>query len=90
MFKELLDKLCVIMLHYIIKIGINGWGTILGIIAAVLLAMNIDISPYSFILFGISSILWFIYAYRIGEYSLMWMNIVYFIIDAFAVYRWFL
>lgn len=90
MFKELLEKLYIIVLQCIIKIGINGWGTILGIIAAILLAMNIDISPYSFILFGISSILWFIYAYRIGEYSLMWMNIVYFIIDSFAVYRWFL
>jgi uncharacterized protein with PQ loop repeat len=67
---------------------INKLGTVLGVIAAILLALNISISPYSFILFGISSILWFVYAYRIKEYSLMWMNIVYFIIDLFAVYRW--
>jgi hypothetical protein len=71
------------------KFGIDDWGTILGIIAAVLLSMNISISPYSFILFGVSSILWFIYAYRIHEYPLMWMNVAYFVIDSFAVYRWF-
>jgi uncharacterized membrane protein YccC len=67
---------------------INKLGTVLGVIAAILLSLNISISQYSFILFGISSILWFIYAYNIKEYSLMWMNIFYFIIDLFAVYRW--
>jgi len=71
------------------KLNIDDWGTIFGIVAAILLALNITISPYSFILFGISSVLWCIYAYRIHEYSLMWMNVVYFIIDSFAVYRWF-
>jgi hypothetical protein len=74
---------------FISKFGIDDWGTILGIIAAILLSMNISISPYSFILFGVSSILWFIYAYRIHEYPLMWMNVAYFVIDSFAVYRWF-
>ena len=74
---------------FILKFGIDDWGTILGIIAAILLSVNISISPYSFILFGVSSILWFIYAYRIREYPLMWMNVAYFVIDSFAVYRWF-
>jgi len=77
------------MKTFILKLGIDDWGTILGIIAAILLSANIGVSPYAFALFAISSILWFIYAYKIHEYPLMWMNVAYFVIDSFAIYRWF-
>jgi uncharacterized protein with PQ loop repeat len=77
------------MKTFILKLGIDDWGTILGITAAILLSANIGISPYAFALFAVSSILWFIYAYKIREYPLMWMNVAYFVIDSFAIYRWF-
>jgi uncharacterized protein with PQ loop repeat len=69
--------------------GIDDWGTILGISGALLLSMNIGISPYSFIFFGVSSALWIIHAYRIHEYPLLWMNAAYMLVDFFAIYRWF-
>lgn len=61
--------------------------TTTGIIAAVLLALNIDMFLTAYILFFISASLWALYAYIVANRQLLVMNIVFVCINAMGVYN---
>ncbi|MFV2056437.1 MAG: hypothetical protein ACC707_08205 [Thiohalomonadales bacterium] len=63
-------------------------GTITGIAGASLLAANVDISGYGFILFVVSAISWIIAGWTMKEMSLVFLNIAFLIINGFGIYRW--
>lgn len=59
-----------------------------GTIGALLMALNIPISGWGFVLFLISSSIWAFVGFRAKEYALARMSAVYCVIDAFGIYRW--
>jgi nicotinamide riboside transporter PnuC len=63
-------------------------GTFIGIIAALLIASNIEASKYGFSLFVVSGILWGIVAYSIKDYALLLLQVVFVVIDIYGMYRW--
>ncbi|WP_130472385.1 nicotinamide mononucleotide transporter [Candidatus Magnetaquicoccus inordinatus] len=63
-------------------------GTTTGVVGALLVAMNIPQSGYGFLLFLVSSISWFIAAYRMREISLMILQAVFTVINLVGVWRW--
>jgi hypothetical protein len=65
-------------------------GAFFGIVGAILIATNISLSKYAFIVFALSSVFWIINAYKEELHSLLWMNVVFLVVDAFGIYRWIL
>ncbi|MBF0098234.1 MAG: nicotinamide mononucleotide transporter [Magnetococcales bacterium] len=63
-------------------------GTVTGVAGALLVAMNIPQSGYGFLLFLLSSVSWFIAAYRMHEISLMILQAVFTVINLIGVWRW--
>ncbi len=63
-------------------------GTIAGICGGVLIALNIAISKYAFLIFLVSSISWLIQGYKNKDNALVLLNIVFIVIDLIGVYRW--
>lgn len=61
-----------------------------GVLAAILLALNIDISKYSYLLFLLSSMLWTEYGIRIKHVELAIMNAVFSFINIIGIFRWIL
>lgn len=61
-----------------------------GILAALLLALNIKYSPFAYILFFISSFLWVEYGLMIKNKSIVVMNFVFSIINLIGIVRWIL
>jgi|TARA_B110000046_G_scaffold142889_1_gene149778 nicotinamide riboside transporter PnuC len=65
-------------------------GTFMGIAGALLVASNIEASKYGFPLFLVASALWGIVAYCIKDYALLLLQVVFFSIDSYGIYRWFM
>ncbi|MBF0584653.1 MAG: hypothetical protein HQL80_10545 [Magnetococcales bacterium] len=63
-------------------------GTTTGVAGALLVAMNIPLSGYGFLLFLVSSTSWFVAAYHMREISLMILQAVFTIINLVGVWRW--
>lgn len=63
-------------------------GTIAGICGGVLIALNIAISKYAFLIFLVSSVSWLIQGYKNKDNALVLLNIVFIIIDLIGIYRW--
>jgi hypothetical protein len=70
-------------LHYI-----KWLGTISGIAGSLLVALNISISGYGFILFTISSISWGVAAWIMKENSLLILQGVFFVVNIIGITRW--
>lgn len=71
------------------KLTFMKWsGTITGISGGTLLAANLSISGYGFILFFYSSVAWLWAGYRMRENSIILLNIVYILINLLGIYRW--
>jgi uncharacterized integral membrane protein len=66
---------------------ITNLATSTGIVAALLLALNINQFILAYILFLISAILWTIFAVRDGNKQLLIMNIVFAIINTIGLIR---
>jgi len=58
-----------------------------GVIGALLLALNIDMFVLAYILFGTSSILWAVFAYKNKNNQLLIMNVIFTIINFIGLYR---
>ena len=70
-------------------IALAKWtGTIFGVIGAALIAMNLPISGWGFVLFLVSSISWTVAGVRMRENSLVLLNVVFTAINLLGVYRW--
>jgi len=64
-------------------------GEVGGILGALMIATNTDISAFGFIAFTISSVAWTFTAWRMKEYELMRMSFVFTLINILGIYRWF-
>jgi len=70
------------LLKYIGEIG--------GIVGALMVATNTDLSAYGYIFFTSSSVAWTIAAFFMKEWSLMRMSLVFTVINFFGLYQWFM
>jgi hypothetical protein len=65
-------------------------GEIGGIVGALMVATNTDLSAYGYIFFTSSSVAWTIAAFFMKEWSLMRMSLVFTVINFFGLYQWFI
>lgn len=65
-------------------------GTVFGILGAVIVALNIDISGYGFVLFLISSVSWAVVGLRERREALWTINLVFTFVSCLGIYRWLL
>lgn len=65
-------------------------GEIGGIVGALMVATNTDLSAYGYIFFTSSSVAWTITAFFMKEWSLMRMSLVFTVINFFGLYQWFI
>tara|TARA_B110000046_G_C12667517_1_gene263193 strand:+ start:271 stop:501 length:231 start_codon:yes stop_codon:yes gene_type:complete len=73
------------------RLMIARWsGTFIGIAGALLVASNVEASKYGFPLFLVASALWGIAAYCTKDYALLLLQVVFFSIDSYGIYRWFM
>ena len=72
------------------NLNILRWiGTIMGVIGAILVASNTDLSKYGFLAFLVSAILWATVAQIIKDRALLSLQITFMCVDLFGIYRWF-
>lgn len=70
---------------------IIGWvGSFLGSAGALLVALNVAVSGYGYLLFTSSSILMCLYALYGKDKPVLFQNLVFTIINSIGVYRWLL
>lgn len=63
-------------------------GTITGVTGALILALNIPISGWGWVLFGISSAIWTMAALKTRDHSLAVLQAVFFVVDVIGGWRW--
>jgi hypothetical protein len=63
-------------------------GTIFGIAGATLIALNLPISGWGFVLFLISSISWMDAGLIMRENSIVLLNLAFTAINSLGIYRW--
>jgi len=63
-------------------------GTVAGIVGAVMVALNIGISGYGFLLFLYSSITWTVAGVLIAEPSMVLLQGAFVVINILGIYRW--
>lgn len=69
--------------------GFLEWtGSILAVSAAILLALNISISPWAYVGYFFSSLLLTAWGIRRRAYGIAWQNSVFIVINLIGVYRW--
>jgi len=61
----------------------------IGFVGAMTIALNTPYSKYAFMIFSVSSSLWIYAGFRIKEYSIVFLNIGFLIVDMIGIYRWF-
>ncbi len=66
-----------------------GWiGTYAGPAGAILLALNIRVSPYGYVLFLLSSVAMVVYASWIGDDKVLIQNVLFTAINSVGLVRW--
>lgn len=65
-------------------------GSILAVSAAILLALNINISPWAYVGYLFSSLLLTAWGVRKKAYGIAWQNSVFIVINLLGIYRWLL
>lgn len=73
-----------------VVLALEWGGAILSILGAALLALNIAISPWAYILYTISSILLLAWALHQRAYGIVTQNLIFTIINIVGIYRWLL
>ncbi len=66
---------------------LTNTATTTGIVAASLLALNINMFLVAYVLFLVSSILWAVFALKTNNTQLLIMNVVFSIINTVGVYN---
>jgi len=70
-------------------IALAKWtGTLFGVSGAVLVALNLPVSGWGFVLFLVSSVSWTVAGVMMRERSLIVLNVVFTIINMLGIYRW--
>jgi|SaaInl8_200m_RNA_FD_contig_91_438738_length_2587_multi_3_in_0_out_0_4 hypothetical protein len=67
---------------------VTNTATVTGVTAALLLALNIDMFVFAYVLFVISSVLWSIFAYRNSNNQLLIMNVIFTVINTVGLVRY--
>ena len=67
---------------------IEWTGSLTGVSAAVLLALNISISGWAYVFYLLSSILLLIWGLREKAYGVAFQNLVFIAINLLGIYRW--
>lgn len=70
--------------------ALKWFGTVTGVIGALVLALNIPISGWGWVLFGVSSLCWSIAGAVMLDYSLVVLQSAFLIVDIIGVWRWLL
>ena len=65
-------------------------GSILAVSAAILLALNIELSPWAYVGYLFSSLLLTVWGIRQKAYGIAWQNSVFIVINLLGIYRWLL
>jgi hypothetical protein len=65
-------------------------GSILAVSAAILLALNIELSPWAYVGYLFSSLLLTAWGLRQKAYGIAWQNSVFILINLLGIYRWLL
>ena len=63
-------------------------GALIAVAAAIMLSLNITISPWAFVLYFISSVILAIWGWYSGAYAIAVQNMVFMLINSIAIYRW--
>ncbi|HIO92502.1 MAG TPA: hypothetical protein EYG68_06615 [Leucothrix mucor] len=70
-------------------LNIMEWGgAMIAVGAAIMLALNISISPWAFVLYLISSVILAIWGWYSGARGIALQNMVFIVINLLAIYRW--
>jgi drug/metabolite transporter (DMT)-like permease len=70
-------------------ISLAKWaGTAFGVAGATLIALNLPISGWGFILFLVSSASWTVAGVMMREHSLILLNAAFTVINVIGIYRW--
>ena len=67
---------------------IEWTGSIIGLIGALLLALNNDWSKYGFVVFLLSNVCWVLYGYKTNSWGMLVMQMGFTIISAYGIYSW--
>ncbi|MBD21159.1 MAG: hypothetical protein CMM37_08995 [Rhodospirillaceae bacterium] len=67
---------------------LKWFGTAAGVIGALILALNLPMSAWGWLLFAISSSSWTFVAAVIKDYSLMVLQIAFLLVDFIGIWRW--
>jgi len=71
------------------KFEILKWtASFFGFCGAILIALNIDITKYAFFIFLCSSTLWIYAGLIMKEYSIVFLNVGFLMVDFIGIYRW--
>lgn len=68
--------------------ALRWFGTITGVAGALVLALNIPISGWGWVLFGFSSLCWTIAGAVMRDYSLVVLQLAFLIVDLIGIWRW--
>jgi len=72
-----------------VTLKIMEWsGATIAVIAAVMLALNVAISPWAFVLYFISSLILSLWGWYSGAYAIALQNVIFIGINALGIYRW--
>ena len=82
--RHLSNKQC-----HALTLTIMEWsGAMIAVIAAVILALNISISPWAFVLYFISSLILTFWGWYSGAYAIALQNVIFIGINTLGIYRW--
>lgn len=72
-----------------LALKIMEWsGAMIAVIAAIMLALNIPISPWAFVLYFISSVILALWGWYRGAYAIALQNVIFIGINTLGIYRW--
>ncbi|MCK5809852.1 MAG: hypothetical protein KAG34_03960 [Cocleimonas sp.] len=71
------------------SLKIMEWsGAMIAVIAAIMLALNVSISPWAFVLYFISSWILAVWGWYSGAYAIAVQNVIFIGINSLGIYRW--
>jgi len=71
-----------------LKITVDFIGTIFGIIGAIIVSFNLGINSIGYVFFWLSSLLYIIYANKTNQKNLLYLNIVFLIINTVGIIQY--
>jgi uncharacterized membrane protein len=73
----------------ILALKIMEWsGAMIAVIAAIMMALNVSISPWAFVLYFISSLILALWGWYSGAYAIALQNVIFIGINSLGIYRW--